>query len=171
MEGKLSNRPIRWREWKVFLYSEQQKTSTWPVLNLPRIFNLWLFPTRKCCEIKVTISSQEESKNNQSTFNWGPSKKYLLLHFYLLYSSQDIPAVQLRRYPRCALKRTGEDGEELDLNKHLKVRLGKWIKKQITKYYSELPSGFCDFWRKRRHQPSLLPRAWPGQVYWISQAC
>jgi hypothetical protein len=94
-----------------------------PVLNLPWIFNLSLFPTRKCCEMKVTMSSHEESKNNQSTFNWGPGKKYPFLHFYLLYSSQDIPAVQLKRYPRCALKRTGAEGEELNLNQHLKVRL------------------------------------------------
>jgi hypothetical protein len=38
---------------------------------------------RKCCEIKVTISSLEVSKNNQTTFNWGSGKKYDFLSFFL----------------------------------------------------------------------------------------
>ena len=48
---------------------------------LKQIFTLKLLCfTRKCCEVKVSISSFEESKNNQSTFNWGPGKKYDFCH-------------------------------------------------------------------------------------------
>ena len=39
------------------------------------------FIYRKCCAIKVLISFLEESKNNQSTFNWGPGNVWNFLTF------------------------------------------------------------------------------------------
>ena len=84
-------------------------------------YKLFCF-TRQRCGIKVNISSLEVSKNNQSTFNWGPGKKYDFCHFCYLNCSLDTPAVQLKRYPKSVLKKTDEDGKKVNLNKYLKVR-------------------------------------------------
>ena len=109
------------------------------------------------------------SKNNQSTFNWGPGKKYDFCHFCYSLCSLDTPAVQLKKYPKCALKKTDEDGKKVNLNKYLKVRFKKWLKKATDKHNSEFSSCVCDLGRERKHQPCLLPWTWPGQAYWISQ--
>jgi len=83
---------------------------------------------RECCEVEVTISSLEKSKNNESTFNWGP----------------DTSAVKLTRYPKYALKTTDEDGKKVNLNKYLKnsqVLSVTWEEREDTNLVSYLGHG------------------------------
>ena len=72
--------------------------------------------------MRVNINFLDQSKRNQSTFNWDPGKnQFIIIIFIFLFS--ETSAVPLKKYPKAFLKAVDSNGKKVNLNKYLKVIL------------------------------------------------
>ena len=72
----------------------------------------------------MNIGFLDKNKSNKTTFNWGPGMNIIFLgNTHTILNMSETTAVHMKTFLKSALKGKDKEGNKMNLNKYLKVKL------------------------------------------------